>query len=471
MTHQTISRTALSTHRQRSVVLALGLASLPWTMLQSVAAAVMPDAEAQFGLPVGAASWVLVGYLLVGVVVSAIGAVIARRIGERLALVLALAIGAVGCLVSALAPDLVVLIIGRCLQGVAVAASAIGLSIARRTLEPRFAAQATAAITAVFGLGGVIGLTVAGPLVDAIGFRGLFLTMAGLILISALVVVLAVAPIPARRDVRIDIVSAILIGISLSALLIGLELFGDGLPIAVPIAVLAAAVVGLVLWVARERRRAAPLIDVRQLARRPVNAAVLASLLLGMAMFAAFVFIPVVITDPAFGLGGTATMIGLLLLPSAAATFLTSFTVPGVARRIGDAATLLIGCLGVAASYALLAVWHSSSLAIIVSGVIQGIAVALATTSVLHIAISAVPLDDVAATTGVTNIARLIGGALGSQLTAMVLAATSAHGAPTAEGFILTTLLAASVGVLGAATAMLCFARRASRPIIADTRG
>ena len=399
------------------------------------------------------------------VVLSAVTGAIARRVGERRALVIALALGAAGCVISAASTDIVTMTIGRCLQGSAVAASAIGLSIARRTLDERFVGQATAAISAVFGLGGVIGLTIAGPVVDLVGFRGLFAMSAGLLIIASLSSWLALDAIPARRDARVDAASVLLIGASLTALLIGLDLLGrrsgSGL---VSGALLVGAVVFLIVWAVRERRLEQPLINLQQLALRPVWAAAAASLLLGMAMFAAFVIIPVVITDRGFGLGGSATAIGLLLLPSALATFATSFAVPALARRLGDGWVLLAGCVLVAASYGMLALWYTTEAAIITSGIVQGIGVALAVTSILHVALRAVGADDVAATTGVINIARLVGGAIGGQLAAVALAVTSAGGAPTASGFSMTAAFAAGLVLVAAVLSLLCVKRAPSSP-------
>ena len=71
----------------------------------------------------------------------------------------------------------------------------------------------------------------------------------------------------------------------------------------------------------------------------------------------------------------------------------------------------------------------------------------------------------VAASTGVTNIARLVGGALGSQLAASALIAFSPAHVATDNGFVLVYVIAIA---LFAATAVTVYFARPRTPFLAQ---
>ena len=80
----------------------------------------------------------------------------------------------VGAVINAIAPSIEVLIAGRVLQGVAGGVFPLAFGIIRDTFPPRDIAGGLSIISAVFGIGGGIGLPLSGVIVDNLDLAWLF---------------------------------------------------------------------------------------------------------------------------------------------------------------------------------------------------------------------------------------------------------------------------------------------------------
>ncbi len=159
-----------------------------------------------------------------------------------------------------------------------------------------------------------------GVIVDNASWHWIFWLSLLMTLIALAATYALVPESPITTPGRVDWGGAALLAIGLSAPLIGVSqstTWGWGDPRT--IGLVAAGVpflLGLVLY---ERRQRQPLLDMQTLARRPVLATNAATAFIGFAMFGSFVLIPQIAQVPkssGYGLGATAAVAGLLLMPS-----------------------------------------------------------------------------------------------------------------------------------------------------------
>ncbi|HYD11610.1 MAG TPA: MFS transporter [Allosphingosinicella sp.] len=124
--------------------------------------------------------WAASGFLTGLVVAGASAGWLAERIGLRAAMMLAGLGFAVGCTLSAVAPDIILFLAGRVLQGCA-AGWVIGLIyVALAVLFPgRHLPRAFATLTSVWGVATFAGPLVGGLFADAGAWRGVFWLFAG----------------------------------------------------------------------------------------------------------------------------------------------------------------------------------------------------------------------------------------------------------------------------------------------------
>ena len=150
-----------------------------------VTATIMPsvgeslDAFAWFG-------WAGSGFMVGLVVASASAGWLAEAIGLRSAMVLAGAVFAAGCAMSAAAPDIFWFLAGRVLQGCAAGWLAGLIYVALALMfEPRHLPRVFALATSVWGIATFVGPLVGGLFADAGLWRGVFWLFAGQALLLA----------------------------------------------------------------------------------------------------------------------------------------------------------------------------------------------------------------------------------------------------------------------------------------------
>ena len=116
----------------------------------------------------------------------------------------------VGGVVCALAQSIGVLIAGRVIQGVAGGVFPLAFGIIRDTFPPERVASGLGLVSAIFGIGGGIGLPLSGVIVDNLDVEWLF--WIGLIALpAALAAHRLVPPSPARRAHAVDWLGAALL--------------------------------------------------------------------------------------------------------------------------------------------------------------------------------------------------------------------------------------------------------------------
>ena len=120
------------------------------------------------------AAWILTGYLLAASVATPIVGKLGDLFGRGRVLTIVLLVFAAGSAVCALAPSLGVLVAGRIIQGVGGGIFPLAFGIIREAFPPERVATAIGGISATFGIGGGVGLVIAGLIVEALDASWLF---------------------------------------------------------------------------------------------------------------------------------------------------------------------------------------------------------------------------------------------------------------------------------------------------------
>ncbi|WP_207955760.1 MFS transporter [Rubrobacter marinus] len=183
---------------------------------------VVPVIGREFGASAGQVGWVITGYLLV----YAVGIPLYGRISDlyslRSTFTLGLVTFAVGSLVGALAPNLVVLVLGRILQAAGGAAiPALASASVAKLLPPGERGYALGLVLSSVGVGAAVGPVVGGTLAGFAGWQSLFyasLALAALLVVGAWFVLPHTRPSGERS---FDLPGGVLLGLAA-----GLFLFG-----------------------------------------------------------------------------------------------------------------------------------------------------------------------------------------------------------------------------------------------------
>src|SRR4051794_29240056 len=206
----------------RVVFLSLLLAGMAFALSQTVVSPALPEIQRQYGADAASAAWILTGYLLAASVATPIVGKLGDLFGRGKVLTVVLLIFAVGSAVCALAPSLPVLVVGRVIQGVGGGIFPLAFGIIRETFPPERVATAIGGISATFGIGGGVGLVIAGLIVSALDASWLF--WLGLMALPAAFAIWRYVPQEERRPgAKVDWLGAALLSVALASLLYGLS--------------------------------------------------------------------------------------------------------------------------------------------------------------------------------------------------------------------------------------------------------
>ncbi|MEV4760775.1 MFS transporter [Micromonospora sp. NPDC049559] len=435
-------------------VLILGV--LAFALVQSLIAPVLPEIQHDLHTTQSLVTWVLTAYLLSASIFTPILGRLGDRIGKDKVLLVALVALGVGSLISALAPNIGVMLVGRAVQGLGGGVIPLAFGIIRDELPRERVAGAVGVIAALIAVGSGLGIVLAGPIVTVLDYRALFWIPMVVVAAAAVAAYFLIPPSPSRSPGRVSWSASVLLAAWLVCLLVPLTQASSwGWGSVRVIGLLLAAVLLAAAWILVETRSSSPLIDMRMMRVPAVWTTNLVALLFGIGLYAVFGFLPAFVQTPTaagYGFGASVTQAGLLLLPVSAAMFLSGLLAPRLAVRFGAKRLLVAGTVVSIASFAILTLAHDRQWEIMLSMAILGVGFGAAFATMSNVIVAAVPAHQTGAANGMNTNIRTIGGAVGAAVMASIVGAhTLPGGLPTERGY---TYGFAALGVASVAAAL-----------------
>ena len=437
--------------RQRAVVTlaVLSIAGLSFALLQSLVAPALPDIQHTLNTSEGTVAWILTAYLLSASVATPIIGRLGDVHGKEKSLLVVLAILALGTLISALATSIGIMIVGRIIQGAGGGIFPLAFGIIRDEFPAERVAGSIGLMSAILGVGGGLGIVLAGPIVDSLSYHWLFWLPLATVTLSAVLTYFFVPESPINSPGRVNWGAAALLSVGLAALLLAINEATDwGWASGKTISLITVGLVFLVAWVGVDLRARYPLVDMTVMRSRPVWTTDLAAFLLGAGMYSSFIVLPQFVETPTssgFGFGASVTGAGLFMVPSTVAMLLVGPLAGTLQARFGSRLPLIFGCGFAAVAFSMLALAHTRPIEVYVAAGLLGIGIGLAFAAMANLIVEAVPADQTGVATGVNTITRTIGGAFGGQLVATII---SGGGSPTESSFALAFAVIAGSLVL-----------------------
>jgi EmrB/QacA subfamily drug resistance transporter len=435
------------------VLLFMSLAGLSFAILQSMVAPALPAIAHDLHTSSSSVSWVLTAYLLAAAVLTPILGRLGDIAGKRRVMLAVLVIVAAGSVLAALSTSLTLMIIARAIQGAGGAVLPLSIGIVRDELPHHRVGVAVGLLSAILGIGGGLGIVLAGPIVTHLSWQWLFWIPLMVVVVALVGVAFGVPESPVRAPARIDLLGALTLSTSLVCMLLAISEGGDwGWRSGTIVGLFVAAAVALVAFVLIELRLREPLVDLRLMAHRGVWTTDLAALAFGFAMFGLFILVPLLLELPkvtGYGFGKTISAAGLFLLPAALMMMVFGPLSGLLAQRVGPKVPLVGGAVLLTVAFAMSALNHGSSGFLLASVFVNGAGVGLAFAAMANAIVEAVPIHQTAEATSVNAIVRTIGGSIGTAVVAAVIAAnTTPQGLPTDRAFTAAFWVCTGVGVL-----------------------
>jgi len=371
-------------------------------------------------------SWVISAYVVMFAALLAAAGRLADVLGRRRLFLLGMGLFTVSSLLCAVAPSLAVLVIVRFLQG-AGAAVMIPASLAVLLLDgPADRRAASLGIwSATSAFAAAVGPTVGGVLVEAFGWRSVFIinVPVGILLLVAAARLLDAEPGKIRGRVP-DPLGTLMLVLGIGLLTLGLTEAGTwGWLTVKTIGCFVVGLVAIVLVIVRSRRHVLPVLEISLWSNHTFGAANAVSFLYGLAQYPWLLVSVLYLTDI---WRYDELQAGLAMTPGAIVASVAALGLGRLAPRMGGPRTAtLVGFVAFAAcgvwfllalpeQPAFLALWLPAS-------ALVGLGMGAATVGTTSAAAMSSPPTKFASSSGLNTTARQFGGALGIAVLALIL--------------------------------------------------
>ncbi|SCF95945.1 MFS transporter [Streptomyces sp. Ncost-T10-10d] len=421
------------THRQIMEALAgLMLGMFVAILSSTVVSNALPEIISDLGGGQSAYTWVVTASLLAMTATTPLWGKLSDLFSKKLLVQIALVIYVAGSVVAGMSTSSGMLIACRVVQGIGVGGlSALAQIVMAAMIAPRERGRYSGYIGAVFAVATVGGPLLGGVITDTswMGWRWCFYVGVPFAII-ALVVLQKTLKLPVvKREVKVDWWGAFFISAAVSLLLVWVTFAGDKYDwLSWQTAVMVAGSVALgAIFVAVESKASEPIIPLRLFRNRTITLASLASLFVGIAMFAGTVFF-----SQYFQLarGKSPTMSGVMTIPMITGLFISSTVSGQIITKTGRwKAWLVSGGFLVTAGLGLLGTirydteyWH-----IAVFMAVMGLGIGMMMQNLVLATQNQVAPSDLGSASSVVTFFRSLGGAIGVSALGAVMANRVTH--------------------------------------------
>ncbi|MGV8882317.1 MAG: MFS transporter [Rhodoglobus sp.] len=394
-------------------------------LLQSWFAPLLMGIGAKLEVNPAQLNWVIAAYLLSTVVCVPLLAKFGDRFGHKRMVLFVLGIVMVGTIVTVIAPNFFVFILGRVIQGALGALLPLEIAIVRE----RAGAQAGRAIGLLVGCLG--GGAAAGTLLS--GFLGGMFDVSlvlglpiVLLLISFVLIALFVPETAARSEGRIDWVGATLLGAGL-----GLSLYGVsngnswGWTQPMTLGCIGVGVVLIVAFFTLQTKIKSPLIDVSLITKGGVGFLLLLTFFFGMQFYGSgavnALYLSADPTTVGYGFGLAPFGVALGITPGPLALMFGASVSDAISRKIGQSGTLYLAAALVVTWFIGLIVFRTELVPFVLMGFVGGFGTGMFVSLMPSMIVSRAPHNSSGIAGAFYNTARTLSGAVAGAIFAAVM--------------------------------------------------
>ena len=346
--------TELGSRKRALIFINIVISCIATSMMSTALSTGLPSIIEDFDVTASTAQWMTSGYMLAMAVMMPTTAFLVRRFPTRVLYAAVIAVFLAGVLIDFVAVNFGMLMVGRIMQA---CSNGILIAMSQMILMSIYPATRHGTILGWYGLAltaaPIVSPAIAGVLIDAMSWRGVFLVPLIIMSVSLVVALVSMVNVLDVVKTRIDIPSFILCAMAFGGISLGVtNILSYGITSMYTLVPLVVGVLGAVLFVRRQLSMDRPFLELRLFRNRRFTVAVIVGMMFYAAILAMSVLMPLYFQS---GLGYSATASGVFLLfGSLAVAIITPlagkwYDVRGIRSMVLFAAfAMLIGNVGLA---------------------------------------------------------------------------------------------------------------------------
>lgn len=292
---------------------------------QTIVNLALPNIIQDFGITVSSAGWIATAYILANAIFVPVWGKLGDTLGRKKIYILGFTIFIIGSILAGLSWNLSSMIVFRIIQAIAGSAdypTAMAI-LAFTYTDDKERAQALGIWSASFAAAAVFGPLLGGPLIDAFGWRSVFLINLPIGIIGLYMAMRYIKESRSRVQSQVfDVKGAIILGVSLSALVLVLDKGQDwGWLSLESVACYVTTVLSMLWFIRVEKNHKEPIVDLKFFKNKIFVTTILNNFIIFMGMMGSVFLIPIFAVT---FLGYDATATGYLFMPMAAALMIAA---------------------------------------------------------------------------------------------------------------------------------------------------
>ena len=326
---------AALTDRKRTLIFVnIIITCIATTMLSTALTTALPAISNELSVDVSTAQWLTSGYTLVMGIMMPLTAFLMTRFPTKRLYITGLSVFIAGLLFAIFAPGFLVLMAGRILQAAGTGIlSSMGQVLILTIFPPERRGTAMGAYGLSISAAPVVAPTIAGILIDTVGWRMLFILILIIMLFSICTAAVVFENVLPTKPVHFDLFSFVLNILAFGGITLGVgnassQGFGSVLAW-IPLLI---GIVAMILFVSKQLHSDEPLLDFRTLKNKNFAMGVIGSMLLYLILMGASVIIPLYVQNMK---GYSATISGLVMLPGSIVSAVLSLIAGRIYDKIG----------------------------------------------------------------------------------------------------------------------------------------
>ncbi|HLY77462.1 MAG TPA: MFS transporter, partial [Thermoplasmata archaeon] len=429
-----------------TVLLILAAMALMVTYVETMVLPAFSNFESFFHVTAASTiAWILSAYLLVGVVVTPIFGKLGDVYGKKRMLMIAMGVYAVAVSVAGFTPQIGAtlglsrpdqiygLIAVRAVQGVGMAMFPLGFAMLPEVFPPARVGQAQGLLSGMFAAGAAAGLVGGGWIAQAYGWQFTYHTVIPIAITVLLLAAIVVRESEIRHARAIDVPGVVSLGAGLTFLMLGITegaywgwtrlsaVSFYGVPWGVPeFLLLAGGIFAFFLY--WEPRAPNPVVSFPSLKERNIWVSNVNGVFIGMTMFLLFTVLIILGEYPSPGFHLSEFQAGLVLVPAVLSMMVTGPFLGRSISRFGPRPVMLAGFVLIIVGALGLWGFNRSTLEVALFGVpvmVGNVAVLISMTNVIVLSVDP---RTVGIQTGMNQMFRNLGSAVGPVLVTSILA-------------------------------------------------